>query len=134
MTIAAMVSGLATRVSTIPSIGNRAFAYQPEQINPPTAICAVVGVEYDEDFSGIYSVDLGVLVIVSRADARSGQTALYDYLESTGTSSVRAAVDTEPTLSSSAADCRVLSAGSPQVITVGGQEYLGVEFICRAMS
>jgi len=127
-----MAAGLAKNLATIPQL--RTFSYVPEQLNPPAAVTAVVTVEYDDDFDDNYTVEFGVLVIVTRADARSAQIRLYDYLEAAGERSVRAAIDADPTLDGSCATCQVVTGGSEQIVTVGGQDYLAVEFVVRAMS
>lgn len=132
MSIASVVHGLAVTLGDNIE-GLRCFDHQPEQINPPTAICAVTGVNYGEDMSGEFSVDLGVIVLVSRADARTAQQTVYDYLDNTGSKSIADTINTYPTLGGVVTDCDTVSAGGPSLFTIGGQDYIGVEFNLHAL-
>ena len=83
---------------------------------------------YDDDFAASMTVDFSVLVLVSRADDRSGQKALDGYMTPTGTTSIKAAIETDRTLGGEVSSAAVVGWSEPQEYEIAGISYLGVEF------
>lgn len=120
-------SGIATNLATIS--GLRVSAEMPDNPNPPIAIVSFDDAEYDLDFNrGMSQYNFTVTVIVGRAAERSGQRALDAYCASTGSSSIKLAVESNRTLSGVAYDTRVSQLSSYGSITVGDTTYLAAEF------
>jgi len=61
-------------------------------------------------------------------DAQDSQETLDSYLASSGSSSIKAQVESDQTLGGSAQSCRVVEADNYGVYTVNNIDYLGVEF------
>jgi hypothetical protein len=112
--------------------GLRSVAYIPSKIEPPTAMVSVGAGRYDDDFAGSVTVEMGVLVLVARADDRNAQARLDRYLSPTGTYSIKAAVDADPTLSGAASSVTVIGWNDPAEFELAGTSYLGIEFTVEA--
>jgi hypothetical protein len=67
-------------------------------------------------------------VLVARQSERSGQAKLDTYVQSTGASSIKNAVETDRTLSGAAYDCTCPSVTSYGVTTIGDNIYISGEF------
>ena len=130
MNVHTVRSNLAGTVATID--GLRSVAYVPPKIVPPMAVVSVGAGRYDDTFAGSMTAEFGVLVLVARADDRSAQARLDDYISPTGTYSVKTAVDADPTLGGSVGTASVIGWSDPAEFEVGGASYVGVEFTVEA--
>ena len=131
--ISELRTGLATNLATI--TGLRTAATVPDNPNPPIAIILPQGVEYDNTFGrGMNTYTFAVTVIVGRVSERSGQNALDAYVSSTGTSSIKIAIESDKTLNGKAFDLRVTDSRNYGELTVGEVTYLSAEFtvLCYA--
>jgi hypothetical protein len=126
MSITAIRTALATNLGTI--TGLRTAAEVPDLPNPPVAIVALNSVSYDRAFDrGMTSYTFVVTVIVGRAAEREAQRRLDTYI-STGSSSVKYAVESDKTLGGNAYDCRVVSMDSVGSLTISDTTYLAADF------
>jgi hypothetical protein len=126
MSITAIRTALATNLATIS--GLRTAAEVPDLPNPPVAIVALTSVSYDRAYAnGMTSYTFTVTVIVGRAAEREAQRRLDTYI-STGTSSVKYAVESDKTLGGNAYDCRVVSMDSVGSLTISDTIYLAADF------
>lgn len=131
--ISELRTGLATNLATI--TGLRTAATVPDNPNPPIAIILPQGVEYDNTFGrGMNTYTFAVTVIVGRVSERSGQNALDAYVSSTGSSSIKLAIESDKTLNGKAFDLRVTDSRNYGELTVGEVTYLSAEFtvLCYA--
>lgn len=112
--------------------GLRTFAYSPSSLEPPSAVVGQGEVTYDETFAGSMTSMFGVLVVVSRADDRNGQSRLNEYLAPTGSGSIKAAIESDATLNGSVGYVTVGSANAPTEVEMAGVSYLAVEFEVEA--
>ena len=126
MSITAIRTALATNLGTIS--GLRTAAEVPDLPNPPVAIVALNNVSYDRAYAnGMTSYTFVVTVIVGRAAEREAQRRLDAYI-STGSSSVKYAVESDKTLGGNAYDCRVVSMDSVGSLTISDTTYLAADF------
>jgi hypothetical protein len=126
MSISLIRQGLATNLATIP--GLRAVAEVPDLPNPPIAIVALNSVTYDRAYAnGMTSYSFTVTVIVGRAAEKEAQRRLDAYI-STGSSSVKYAVESDKTLGGNAYDCRVVSMDSVGSLNISDTTYLAADF------
>lgn len=126
MLVGAVLDGLGAAVGELD--GLRVYGYLADQVAPPAAVCTVEAIEYDATMSR--GADRGtflVHVLVGRADARSARNALDPYLAGAGSSSVKEAVEADPTLGGAVSSTRVLGA-TVVVMSVGGIDYLAATF------
>jgi len=131
--ISELRTGLATNLATIS--GLRTAATVPDNPNPPIAIILPQGVEYDNTFGrGMNTYTFAVTVIVGRVSERSGQNALDAYVSSTGSASIKLAIESDKTLNGKAFDLRVTDSRNYGELTVGEVTYLSAEFtvLCYA--
>ena len=126
--VAELRTGLATNLATI--TGLRTSDFQPDSISPPIAIVFPVSVNYDETFHrGMQTYTFAVQVIVGRVSERSGQSTLDSYCSSTGTNSIKLAIESDKTLNGKAFDLRVTDMRNYGELTVGEVNYLSAEFV-----
>jgi hypothetical protein len=126
MSISLIRQGLATNLGTIP--GLRTAAEVPDLPNPPIAVVSLNSVSYDRAYAkGMTSYLFTVTVIVGRAAEREAQRRLDSYI-STGSSSVKYAVESDKTLGGNAYDCRVVSMDSVGSVTISDTTYLAADF------
>jgi hypothetical protein len=131
--ISELRTGLAANLATI--TGLRTAATVPDNPNPPIAIILPQGVEYDNTFGrGMNTYTFAVTVIVGRVSERSGQNALDAYVSSTGSASIKLAIESDKTLNGKAFDLRVTDSRNYGELTVGEVTYLSAEFtvLCYA--
>lgn len=126
-TLGSIKAGLATNLATI--TGMRTSTQIPEQPQPPVAIITVNSISYDTTFGrGLDEYSFTVTVIVSRADGRNAQNLLDPYCASTGTLSVKSAIELDRSLGGSANDCRVTGLSTYGSLTIGETNYLAGEW------
>lgn len=133
-TLSELRSGLAANLATI--TGLRTSATIPDAVNPPVAVVFPNSITYDLAFarSGGDEYEFLVTVIVGRMDERSAQNRLDDYCTGTGSSSIKAAIEKDPTLGGKAFDTRVTSLRNYNQVTVGDTTYLSAEFVVQVIS
>ena len=120
-------SGIATNLATIS--GLRTSAWIPDQINPPIAVVKPDSIQFDSVFQrGLDTMQFSVLCIVGRVDERSAQATLDAYCATTGTASIKAAIESDPTLGSAVKDVRVTEMRNYTSLPVGDVTYLAAEF------
>jgi hypothetical protein len=131
--ISELRTGLAANLATIS--GLRTTATIPDNPSPPIAVILPQGVEYDNTFGrGMNTYTFAVTVIVGRVSERSGQNALDAYVSSTGSASIKLAIESDKTLNGKAFDLRVTDSRNYGELTVGEVTYLSAEFtvLCYA--
>jgi hypothetical protein len=126
MSITAIRTALANNLGTIS--GLRTAAEVPDLPNPPIAVVSLNNVIYDRAFDkGMTTYTFVVTVIVGRVAEREAQRRLDSYI-STGSSSVKYAVESDKTLGGNAYDCRVVSMDSVGSLTISDTTYLAADF------
>lgn len=120
-------AGIATNLATIS--GLRTGSTIPENVNPPFAIVAPQSMSYHQSFAnGMTTYNFVVTLVVGRADGRSAQNALDAFCSSTGSSSIRGAVESNRTLGGKAFDCVVTGMRNYGSLAIGDNTYLAAEF------
>jgi hypothetical protein len=123
-------TNLKTALSTI--TGMRVFDYVPDSTNIPTnnafAIVGQLSMNYDYTLNrGFDSASCQIIVVVGRMSERDGQSRLDGLLASSGSTSIKAAVEADKTLSGAVQTLRVVSA-SPGTITSANIDYLSYQY------
>lgn len=127
MSVAAIRDGLATNLATIS--GLRTVSTLPENPNPPIAVVAPTSISYDASMGrGLDTYNFTITVVVGRADGRSAQDKLDTYVSSSGSLSVKVAVESDRKLNGQCKDLRVTAMNSYGAITIGEVQYLAAEF------
>jgi hypothetical protein len=126
--ISELRAGIKTNLATI--TGLRVSDFQPDNINPPVAIVFPISVNYDDTFQrGMQTYTFSVQVIVGRVSERTGQNSIDAYISSTGTNSIKLAIESNKTLSGKAFDLRVTDMRNYGELVVGEVNYLSAEFV-----
>lgn len=118
---------LGTALSSVD--GLRVFPYSADRVTPPAAIVGWPDViDYDTTFGrGSDSMVLPVWVVVGKVDARSSRNTLAAYLDGSGSSSVKAAVDGGTYTACDSATVTGVPNGVESV-SIAGTEYLAAIF------
>jgi hypothetical protein len=120
-------SGLATRLATIS--GLRSSAYIPDNPHPPVAVVMPGRISYDTAFGrGSDEYQFTIMLIVGRVADRASQTNLDAYCASSGSTSVKAAIEGDRTLGGHALDCRVTEMTNQGSLAIGDVTYHTAEF------
>jgi hypothetical protein len=120
-------AGLATQLGAIS--GLRTTTETPDTISPPIAIVNVANVNYDRTFQrGLDEYNFVITVIVGRVGERSAQRLLDSYVSTTGTSSVKLAIELDRTLGGKCDSLRVTDMRNYGSIVIGEITYLAAEF------
>lgn len=141
--IATIRTAMATALQTV-AVPNgtgtlRAHDILPDQVAPPAAVILPgdPAIEYDQVMGdpghgdGADTLHFVVLVLVGRTSERVAQDALDAYMDPTGASSVKIAL--EGNLGGAAVDCSVVSVARPAYETYGADEYLGIRFTVEVL-
>ena len=120
-------SGLATRIATIS--GLRTAATIPDQVNPPIAIVIPERLTYDDAFNrGLVTYSFLVQVIVGKVSERTSQNKIDGFINPTGATSIKAAIEGDKTLNGVVFDTRVTEVTGYSVVQVGDIAYMSCEF------
>ena len=126
-------TAIATNLATI--TGLRTSPTLPDNPNPPIALVTPISVSFDDVFKrGMQTYTFVISVIVGRVDERTAQNKLDAFVSSTGSSSIKLAVESDKTLGGNAFDCRVTEMRNYGELTIGDVIYLSAEFtaLCYA--
>lgn len=125
--ISAIRQGLATNLGTIP--GLRASAELIDNPTPPIAVINLDSIDYHGAMqNGLTTYNFVVTIIVGRAAEREMQRKLDAYCQPTGAQSVKAAIESNRSLSGVVFDLIVVSSSPSGNITINDQTYLAAEF------
>ena len=83
---------------------------------------------------GADKYEIPIFLYVSRVDAQDSQETLDSFLASTGSNSVKVAVESDITLGGVAQSVRVIEADNYGVYTINNLDYLGVEFTVEVIA
>lgn len=118
---------IAVNLVTIP--GLRSSTTVPDNPSPPIAIILPQTISYDDSFQrGTTTYQFIVTVIVGRADDRSAQNKLDSFVSSTGTASIKLAIESDRTLGGKAFDVRVVEMRNYGSVVISEVTYLSAEF------
>jgi hypothetical protein len=120
-------TNLKNRLATIS--GLKTYESIPDSVNVPGAIVGQLDLNFDYTFNrGYDQATCTILLIVGRMSESAGQAKLDGYLASTGSTSVKAAIEADKTLSGAVQTLRVTTAtaGSVQVASI---DYLAYRYV-----
>jgi hypothetical protein len=121
-----MRAGLATNMGTI--AGLRTYADIPDDPMMPAAVVQLGSVSYNQAFKkGLTEYSFVVTVIFGRLATKQAQQNL-DALISTGTGSLKTAIESDRTLGGNAFDTRVAEMTNITSVTIGDITYLSADF------
>lgn len=126
MSIANIRQGLGANLRTIS--GLRVAETIPDNPSPPIAVVALENVVYDGAFAGgLVEYNFVISVVVGRVSEREAQRRLDQYI-STGTGSVKKAVEVNKSLNGAAYDVRVIDMNNVTSVVINDITYLSCEF------
>ena len=131
MSISAIRAGIGANLRTL--TGLRVAETIPDSFSPPIAVVSLQNVSYNGAFNtkttqGLTTYNFVVSVIVGKVSERVAQTRLDSYI-STGSATVKAAIESDRTLGGAAFDCVVPEMTSVGAVVLGGDvSYLAADF------
>lgn len=114
--LGAILQAVATQITS--GAGIAADDYFPESANPPYVFLFVESLRDDTLAMDSWSASVSVVILVDAQDAKTGQRKLYDYIDPSSSSSVRAALLSDTTFGLAGVDA-----------TVGEYRFTGTEEI-----
>jgi hypothetical protein len=128
LTITAIKTALAANIGTIS--GLRTSPEVPDNPNPPQAVIQLQSVNYDGAFQqGLTTYNFLVSVIVGRVDERNAQQNLDAYASSSGSKSIKLAVQSDKSLNGTAFDVRVTDMTNIGTVLLSDATYLAADFV-----
>jgi len=126
----AICQGLATRLATT---GLKAYPNAPGQVVPPAVIVIPnrPAITYGVTMDGETDVFLLAIVLLSAANDNTGQVPLNAAVSSSGTASIAAAVQAEPSLGGAVEYALVTQVATYGIVEYAGQNYMGATFIVQ---
>lgn len=126
-TASSIHTALATRLATIS--GLRVADHLPEQINPPVAVIQLQQVTYHRAMvGGLSEWQFVISCVAGRMGDRIAQKLIDTWLSYSGTGSVRAAIEADPTLGGQAKTLKVEDMVQIRPVSLGDAAYLSCEF------
>lgn len=134
--VTAIRNGIKDRLATIS--GLRAHAFVVGDVVPPAAIVIPGDPGRKNAMAIAYNATMGrgsddflftILLLVANKVERTSQEALDAYLAGSGAQSIYAAIDGEDTLGGVAHFTRVVGVRDYGLVSYGGQQYVGAEFM-----
>lgn len=122
--------GLRDAAAAIASL--TAFEYMPDAVEPPAFGVGDVVIDFDETMGrGLDSMLVTCPLVVPRATDQAGQAELDGYLQTSGPTSVKAALEVDRTLGGACQSLRVEQASGYGQYEVAGVAYYGALFSVR---
>lgn len=132
-TLTELRAGIAHNLATI--TGLRTSDIVPDNVNPPVAIVEPTGINYDTTMGrGLDEFSFKVTVIVGRASERAAQHLIDAYCSSSGSTSIKSAIESDRTLGGKCNDLRVTALSSYGSVTISESPYLAAEFAVTVYS
>lgn len=126
-TVNQILDGLVTRLQTI--TGLRCYDRPSDIQASPSAFVMFDSVEYNGSFAlGNSQHQMTVTVVVGRVSDRAGYQSLSDFAATTGSKSIRAAIEGDRTLGGVVQTLIVQRADNVRSLSAGDAEYLAVDF------
>lgn len=127
MSLVTLRQGIAANLSTIS--GLRTSWFVPDNPSPPIAIVVPDRNDFDVSMArGSDTYVFQVMVIGGRINERAAQSTLDTFLDSTGPTSVKAAIESDKTLAGAAHSLRVTDWSGYGPLAIGDAQYLSVTF------
>jgi hypothetical protein len=131
--VVALREQLRVRLDTID--GLRTYAVMPAKPEPPAASVALRSAQFDRDLDGNSLFTFDVWVYVNPADLTRAQSALDAYLGTTGSQSVKAAIEADQSLGGTADYVRVTGwTQGPSLEAIYGGQILAIAMQCEVMA
>lgn len=132
-TTKAIRTAIATNLSTVS--GLRTAYRVPETLTPPIAVVMPPSIEYDKVMArGADTLEIRVMVFVGRMDTRTAEDLLDGYADSTGSTSIKTAIESSKTLGGIVSYARVTSMREVGPVVVGDTAYLAATFVVTVLT
>lgn len=117
-------AGIATNARTI--AGLNALPFSPDDAQEPVFWVGSAEIVYDQAMNkGLDVVTFTAYLAVTKAFDEAAQDMVNDYLNGSGSSSLREKLRTDRTLGGAASDIRLTNARGPIPVQLGANNYLG---------
>jgi hypothetical protein len=111
----------------------RSDPFVPDSITAPHFYVGELAEQYDQTFGGMVDAEVICRVLVSRSDAPASQSMLRSFMRRTGPTSVKAAIEANPTLSGACDDLQVRRMQGHHLYKVGENTFYGAEWVVHVI-
>lgn len=130
-------SALATAMRTVVDASGaqlEASAFADSSVDPPWGYVADVAGRFDVTLDGADDLTVTIKLVTSQSEDRRGQELLNAFLKDTGATSVKAAIESDPTLGGQCSDLHVSGWDGYRPVEIAGIEYYGAELTVVVMA
>lgn len=130
MDVTAIRNALATALRTVVDASGaqlESTGYAADSVDPPWAYVADMVGRYDASMDGLVDLTATVRLITSQSEDRRGQELLDAFLKDSGPTSVKAAIEADPTLGGLCSDLEVAGWDGYRPVDIGGVEKYGAD-------
>tara|TARA_B100000524_G_scaffold344143_1_gene241046 strand:- start:254 stop:664 length:411 start_codon:yes stop_codon:yes gene_type:complete len=133
-TLTELRSGIATNISNNITIVD-VFAYVPDRAEPPLAVVGVLDtLEYDTTMArGSDKYLIPVRLFVANVDGQDSQETLDQFIKTSGSNSMKSAIESDLTLGGVASSVRVTEVRDYGAFELNNTNLLGVEFVVEVI-
>jgi hypothetical protein len=129
-----VITALGAALGSTSGLGLRTYTHVPDQIAIPCIVVVPDSISYPmTERRAMDVITLHATVYVSRADDRGGQAKLLPYLDSSGATSVRAAIEADVTLGGTVHWARVTGWERIGQWEYGGVQYYGAQAVVEVL-
>lgn len=132
MDFVAVSERLAARAATVDGI-MAADSFVPESVTVPHFYVGEWTFTYDQTYGGLVDAEVVCRILCSRSDIQAGQDLLRGFMAPTGATSLKAALEAEPTLGGECMDLHVRLVRGHRLYQVGDARYYGAEWPVRIL-
>lgn len=127
-----MCERLALAVEPVEGI-MRADAFVPDSATEPHFYAGEITELFDQTFGGMVDVEVICRLLVARSDDDNRQAQLKRYMARTGPTSIKAAIEADPTLGGACHDLHIKRVQGHRLYKVGESTYYGAEWPVRVI-
>ena len=134
ITLTQIRNGIGTNLSdNIASLS--VYNYTPDRSEPPLIIVGVLDqLEYDTTMQrGSDTYEIPCRLLIANVDAQLAQETLDGYIASSGSNSVKQAIESDVTLSGVVSSVRVTEARNYGSYTLNNTDLIGVDFLVQVV-
>ncbi len=107
--------------------------YVPDSVTVPCFYAGEITQDFDQTYGGMVVVEIICRVLTTGAADAGGQSELRTFMKRSGPTSIKAALEADPTLGGACDDLHVRRVQGHRLYRVGEANYPGAEWVVRVI-